>query len=114
MHHVAFSVSQATYSQLVKRLDERGIKHSGERNRGFMNSIYFEDPLGLLIEMASYRFEPPAGATHTDVLFEAHLIRTEAGDPSISDVHIAQAIERLSHKLQRSHSTDRSPKDPYN
>ena len=24
-----------------------------------MDSIYFEDPLGLLIELASYRFEPP-------------------------------------------------------
>ena len=26
-----------------------------------MDSIYFTDPLGLLIELASYRFEPPAG-----------------------------------------------------
>lgn len=113
VHHIAFAVSQATYSQLVARLDARGIKHSGERDRGFMNSIYFEDPLGLLIELASYRFEPPAGATHTDVLFEAHLVRTEAGDDSIADPHIAEAIERLSHRLHRSHSTDRSAKNPY-
>ena len=27
-----------------------------------MDSIYFEDPLGLLIELASYRFEPPVGS----------------------------------------------------
>ena len=26
-----------------------------------MDSIYFKDPLGLLIELASYRFEPPLG-----------------------------------------------------
>ena len=37
-----------------------------------MDSIYFKDPLGLLIELASYRFEPPAGHTHADVLLEAH------------------------------------------
>ena len=33
-----------------------------------MDSIYFTDPLGLLIELASYRFEPPQGTTHADVL----------------------------------------------
>ena len=64
----------------MERLDERGIEHSGVKDRGFMDSIYFKDPLGLLIELASYRFEPPAGHTHTDVLFEAHLIRVERGD----------------------------------
>ena len=26
-----------------------------------MDSIYFKDPLGLTIELASYRFEPPHG-----------------------------------------------------
>ncbi len=59
MHHIAFSVSRVTFLQAVKRLDERGMKHSGVKDRGFMDSIYFTDPLGLLIELASYRFEPP-------------------------------------------------------
>ena len=45
-----------------------------------MDSIYFQDPLGLLIELASYRFEPPAGHTHADVLLEAHRLRVERGD----------------------------------
>ena len=52
VHHIAFSVSQATFNQAVERLDERGIRHSGVKDRGFMDSIYFEDPLGLLIELA--------------------------------------------------------------
>ena len=60
VHHLAFALSQATFYQAVERLDERGIEHSGVKDRGFMDSIYFEDPLGLLIELASYRFEPPA------------------------------------------------------
>ena len=43
-----------------------------------MDSIYFTDPLGLLIELASYRFEPPFGYTHSDVLLEAHKLRVGA------------------------------------
>src|SRR3954466_5215620 len=39
VHHVAFSLSQATFAQVVERLDERGIRHSGVKDRGFMDSI---------------------------------------------------------------------------
>ncbi|WP_179381425.1 VOC family protein [Jannaschia marina] len=102
VHHIAFAVSQATYSQLVARLDSRGIDHSGEKDRGFMNSIYFQDPLGMLIELASYKFVPPEGATHADVLHEAHLVRVAAGDDAIADPHIADAIARLSRRRHRS------------
>ena len=41
VHHVAFAVSQAMFRQAVERLDERGIEHSGVKDRGFMDSIYF-------------------------------------------------------------------------
>jgi hypothetical protein len=78
-----------------------------------MDSIYFEDPLGLLIELASYRFEPPFGYTHADVLFEAHRIRTEREDYNIDRVHLADAIEALIARSRPSLSEDRSPKDPY-
>ena len=102
VHHVAFALSNATFRQAVERLDERGVRHSGVKDRGFMDSIYFEDPLGLLIELASYRFEPPAGHTHADVLLEAHHIRTERGDYNIAPVHLADAIERLVARSRRS------------
>jgi catechol 2,3-dioxygenase-like lactoylglutathione lyase family enzyme len=113
VHHVAFALSQATFRQAVERLDERGIKHSGVKDRGFMDSIYFEDPLGLLIELASYRFEPPFGYTHADVLLEAHRIRVARGDYNIDRVHLADAIETLVTRSRASLSDDRSPKDPY-
>ena len=113
VHHLAFAVSQATFKQAVERLDERGIEHSGVKDRGFMDSIYFEDPLGLLIELASYRFEPPHGHTHADVLLEAHKIRVEREDGNIDQVHLADAIEALVERSQASLSEDRSPKDPY-
>ena len=113
VHHIAFAVSRATFQQAVMRLDERGIRHSGVKDRGFMDSIYFTDPLGLLIELASYRFEPPAGCTHTVVLMESHRIRVERGDYNIAEIHLADAIERLSARGRASLSEDRSPKDPY-
>ena len=113
VHHIAFSLSQATFAQVVERLDERGIRHSGVKDRGFMDSIYFDDPLGLLIELASYRFEPPHGLTHADVLLEAHLVRVERDDYNIAQEHLADAIERLVERSRASLSDDRSPKNPY-
>jgi catechol 2,3-dioxygenase-like lactoylglutathione lyase family enzyme len=113
VHHLAFALSQVTFNQAVERLDERGIRHSGVKDRGFMDSIYFTDPLGLLIELASYRFEPPHGATHADVLMEAHKLRVQRGERSIDRVHVADAIEALVTRNRPSLSDDRSPKRAY-
>jgi catechol 2,3-dioxygenase-like lactoylglutathione lyase family enzyme len=113
VHHLAFAVSAATFEQAVERLDERGIRNSGVKDRGFMDSIYFEDPLGLLIELAAYRFVPPAGVTHADVLLEAHRIRVARGDYNIAQVHLADAIEALVLRSRDSLSEDREPADPY-
>jgi glyoxalase family protein len=113
VHHVAFAVSKASWDQAVARLDERGIKHSGPKDRGFMDSIYFKDPLGLLIELASYRFEPPVGFTHADVLLEAHKLRVDRGDHHIAQVHLADAIEDMVRRSRESLSDDRSARDPY-
>ena len=109
VHHVAFSLSQATFRQAVEQLEERGISHSGVKDRGFMDSLYFSDPLGLLIELASYRFEPPAGRSHTDVLTRAHLLRVERGDPNIAEIHLADAIEQLTAESTVSLSTLHQP-----
>jgi catechol 2,3-dioxygenase-like lactoylglutathione lyase family enzyme len=113
VHHLAFALSKAMFDQVVSRLDERGIRSSGVKDRGFMDSIYFHDPLGLLIELASYRFEPPSGCTHADVLFEAHRLRVERGDENIEPIHLADAIELLVERSRPTLSADRSPKNPY-
>jgi len=113
LHHIAFSVSHATYTQIAKRLTERGIHHSGNKDRGFMDSIYFRDPLGQLLELACYKFEPPVGVTHAEVLLEAHLLRVERGDYNIQDAHLADAILRLTERTTRSLSADRGVKQPY-
>ncbi|MGZ4317413.1 MAG: VOC family protein [Gaiellaceae bacterium] len=106
VHHLAFALSKATFDQAVERLDERGIRNSGVKDRGFMDSIYFQDPLGQLVELASYRFEPPAGFTHADVLLEAHRLRVERGDHNIAQEHLADAIELLVSRSRGSLSND--------
>ena len=113
LHHIAYNVSRATYTQVAKRLQERGIENTGNIDRGFMDSIYFRDPLGLLIELACYRFEPPAGVSHAEVLMEGHRIRAERGDYAIAEVHLADAIEHLVQRGRPSLSADRPPKNPY-
>ena len=113
VHHIAINVSKATWSQAVARLDERGIRHSGPKDRGFMDSIYFNDPLGMTIELAAYRFEPPEGFTHGEVLLEAHKLRVERGDYNIAEIHLADAIEILTTRRRASLSKDRAPKHPY-
>ena len=113
VHHIAITLSKATFDQAVERLGARGIEHSGVKDRGFMDSIYFDDPLGLTIELAAYRFEPPAGFTHAEVLLDAHRLRFARGDHHISQVHLADAIEDLVVRSRESLSDDRSARNPY-
>lgn len=98
LHHIAYTVSHATYTQVAQRLNERGIWNTGNIDRGFMDSIYFRDPNGQLLEMACYKFVPPAGYTVADVLALAHRLRVAAGAYSIQDVHLADAIAELTER----------------
>jgi glyoxalase family protein len=96
LHHIAFTVSKATFTQIAARLNELGIKNTGPIDRGFMDSIYFRDPNGQLLEMACFKFTPPEGHTIADVLRIAHRLRVENGDYNIQDSHLADAIAELS------------------
>jgi glyoxalase family protein len=98
LHHIAFTVSRATYIQVAKRLQELGIQNTGPIDRGFMDSIYFRDPNGQLLEMACFKFVPPEGHTLADVLGVAHRLRVERGDYAIADDHLADAIAELTEK----------------
>jgi glyoxalase family protein len=95
LHHLAFMVSRAVYNQVAERLEARGIKNTGPIDRGFMDSIYFRDPDGQLLELTCYKFEPPDGYSHAEVLNLAHQLRVAAGDYAIADEHLADAIAQL-------------------
>ncbi len=95
VHHVAFTVSLAVWRQALERLKEADIANSGPVDRGFMHSIYFREPCGQLLELACYKFEPPEGSSHAEVLRLAHDLRLMRGGKNIEDVDLADAIEAV-------------------
>ena len=94
VEHIAFNVSRATFAHAPARLTERGIEFI-QRDRGFMDSIYIQDPNGLKVELACYKFETPEGFRDVDVLMKAHALRVSRGDHHITDEHLTDAIELL-------------------
>jgi len=95
LHHLAFMVDRQTFDEAAKNLKQARFSSSGEIDRGFMDSIYFRDPLGQLMELACYKFTPPRGFTHADVLAQAHKLRVDAGDYNITIKHLNQATSVL-------------------
>jgi hypothetical protein len=69
-----------------------------------MDSIYFRDPNGQLLEMACFKFTPPEGYTMADVLSTAHRLRVENGDYAIADKHLADAIAELTARKTSVHA----------
>ena len=96
VHHVAIWVSQSTIRIAEKNLNDNKISNTGIKDRGFMDSLYFKDPLGLLVEIASYKFEPPSGKSYSQVLEKAHELRLKRSAINIQDEDIALAIKHLS------------------
>ena len=95
VHHIAFWVSQSTIRIAQKNLNENSFSNTGIKDRGFMDSLYFKEPLGLLIELASYKFEPPQGCTYAKVLEKAHELRINRNANNIEDEDISLAIKNL-------------------
>ena len=46
VHHIAFSVSRASFNQAIARLDARGIKHTGVKDRGIFDFDLLLRPAG--------------------------------------------------------------------
>jgi glyoxalase family protein len=54
VHHVAFRTpDEAQYHAWTRRLDEFGIRNSGEIDRFYFRSLYFREPNGILFEIAT-------------------------------------------------------------
>ena len=95
VHHIAFNVSRATLTHSLERLDARGIEHTPIKDRGFMESVYFKDPLGLTIELACYKAEAPEGVGMGAVLAKAYELRMNRGAYAIEEEDVLAAIEAL-------------------
>ncbi|MEM1346035.1 MAG: VOC family protein, partial [Pseudomonadota bacterium] len=55
----------------------------------------FREPCGQLLELSCYKFEPPEGSTHAEVLRTAHGHRVVRGAQNIEDVDLADAIQTI-------------------
>jgi glyoxalase family protein len=95
VHHIAYAVSRETFDRAAAGLEALGFPNTGRVDRGFMDSLYFRDPNGLLLELATYTFEPPPGVPRRAVFELAHRLRVEQGDYAIGQDHLQAAIARL-------------------
>src|SRR3979411_2273442 len=54
VHHVAFRTpNDEQYHAWAQRLNELGIRNSGEIDRFYFRSLYFREPNGILFEIAT-------------------------------------------------------------
>lgn len=53
VHHLALRTALADYDKWAARLSEAGVPHSGPVDRYWFRSLYFREPNGILIEIAS-------------------------------------------------------------
>jgi glyoxalase family protein len=54
VHHVAFRTpDEVQYHGWTQRLNELGIRNSGEIDRFYFRSLYFREPNGILFEIAT-------------------------------------------------------------
>ena len=95
VQHIAFWVSQSTIRIAEKNVNENGFANTGIKDRGFMDSIYFREPLCLLIQLISYKFDQHIGCTHENVLEKAHELIVKIEVLNIQYEDIASAIKDL-------------------
>lgn len=93
-HHLAFSVTKETYDAAAERLRAAGFAVA-KRDRGFMDSLYFREPLGHLIELACYKFEPPEGVSLAEVMALAFEKRKARGADAIENQDWQAALADL-------------------
>lgn len=53
VHHLALRTTLADYDKWATRLSEAGVPHSGPVDRFWFRSLYFREPNGILIEIAT-------------------------------------------------------------
>lgn len=94
VHHVALSVEDpAAQLKWKRRLSDAGVAVAGPYDRGYFRSIYFTDPDGQILEIATagpgYAIDEPADA----------LGRTEVSQPEerLRDGRDETAIRRVTH-----------------
>ena len=85
--HIALKVDAAAQADLAKRIDDAGLDGHFVLEHGYCNSLYVEDPNGMLVEFTVD--DPAAEAINAERLDDAHatLERWLAGDHTSNNTY---------------------------
>ena len=93
VHHLAFSVDPERFEETKAALDDEGIGYN-EFDRGAFHSLYTTDHNGLVIELATDRYDIPDDR-RGEALATAQRIRVAEGASYVEDEHLAAALDEL-------------------
>jgi catechol 2,3-dioxygenase-like lactoylglutathione lyase family enzyme len=93
VHHLSFSVAPGDFERVMEALDEDGRGYN-VFDRGIFHSLYTRDNNGLVIELATDKYDVP-DERRGEVLATAQRIREEAGAEYAKDEHLEAALEEL-------------------
>lgn len=93
VHHLAFSVDAERFAETKAALGEEGIRYN-EFDRGAFHSLYTTDHNGLVIELATDKYDIPDDR-RGEALATAQRIRVAAGASYVENEHLAAALDEL-------------------
>ncbi|MFB6108220.1 MAG: VOC family protein [Haloplanus sp.] len=93
VHHLAFSVAPDRFEEVMAALDDDGRGYN-VFDRGIFHSLYTRDNNGLVIELATDKYDIPDDR-RGEVLATTQRIREEAGADYAKDEHLEAALKEL-------------------
>ncbi|ELZ97085.1 lactoylglutathione lyase-like protein / aromatic compounds dioxygenase [Haloferax mediterranei ATCC 33500] len=99
VHHIAFRYEPERLEEIRAGLEEHG-HHYNEFDRGIFHSLYTTDHNGLVIELATDKFEIPDDR-RGEVLALAQQKRLQAGASFAKAEHLEAALEELALPVER-------------
>jgi glyoxalase family protein len=106
VHHVALGTSTREALLMWKRwLTERGVPVSGPYDRGWFHSIYFTDPDGQILEIATagpgYAFDEPADRLGERVIIPAsERLRGERNEAEIAAATHPEPVREITEAME--------------
>jgi catechol 2,3-dioxygenase-like lactoylglutathione lyase family enzyme len=99
VHHLSFHIDPDRFGDTKQALDDIDHRYN-EFDRGAFHSLYTHDHNGLVIELATDKYEFPDDR-RAEVLAAAHHARVEAGAEYVDDEHIETALDELGLPVER-------------
>ncbi|WP_433628458.1 VOC family protein [Halomicrococcus sp. NG-SE-24] len=93
VHHLSFSVDPERFVEVREALADAGRGYN-EFDRGIFHSLYTRDHNGLVVELATDKFEIPDDR-RGEVLATAQRLREEDGADYAEERHLEAALEEL-------------------